>query len=119
MPKRRSLRNPASKVLAGGFMLAPSVAMMRLPLMLAEAGNTGKWATESAMAVNEKIAATAEGLFAAQMSLFGSVSQFWPEVFAGKTPSILNGVALEKSVDAALAPAGRQVTANFRRLSRR
>ena len=99
-------------------MLAPSVAMMRMPLMLAEAGN-GKWATESAMAVNEKIAATAEGLFAAQMSLFGSVSQFWPEVFAGKTPSIFNGVALEKSVDAALAPAGRQVTANFRRLSRR
>ncbi|MCX7303268.1 MAG: hypothetical protein NTV73_02860 [Hyphomicrobiales bacterium] len=100
-------------------MLAPSVAMMRIPLMMAEAGNTGKWATESALAVNEKVAATAEGFFAAQMSLFGSFSQFWPEVLAGKTPSMLNGVALEKSFDAALAPAWRQVAANFKRLSRR
>lgn len=99
-------------------MLAPMVALMRLPLMAAEARNTGKWAAESALAINEKMAAMAEGAFAAQMSLLGSASQFWPEVLAGKTPSVLSGVAVERSLDAALAPAGRRVAANFRRLSK-
>ena len=97
-------------------MLAPMVALMRLPLIAAEARNSGKWAAESALAINEKMAAMAEGVFAAQMSLLGSASQFWPEVLAGKTPSVLSGVAVERSLDAALAPASRRVAANFRRL---
>jgi hypothetical protein len=56
-------------------MLAPVVALMRLPLIAAEARNSGKWAAESALAVNEKMAAMAEGAFAAHMSLLGSASQ--------------------------------------------
>jgi 6-phosphogluconate dehydrogenase len=99
-------------------MLAPMVALMRLPLMAAEAGNTGKWAAESALAINEKVTAVAEGMFAAHMSLLGSAAQFWPEVLAGKTPSVLNGVAAERSFDAALGPVSRRVAANFRRLSK-
>jgi hypothetical protein len=36
---------------------------------------------------------------------------------SGRTPSMLNGVAVERSIEAALRPAGRTVKANFRRLS--
>ena len=43
---------------------------------------------------------------------------FWPEVF-GPRPSLLTGVAVERSVNAALKPASRRVKANFRRLSER
>jgi 6-phosphogluconate dehydrogenase len=99
-------------------MLAPVVALMRLPLIAAEARNSGKWAAESALAVNEKMAAMAEGVFAAHMSLLGSASQFWPEVLAGKTPAVLSGAAVERLLDAAVAPASRRVAANFRRLSK-
>ena len=97
-------------------MLAPMVAFMRLPLMAAEAGNSAK-AAETAMAVNEKAAAIAQGLFAAQMSLFGAAARFWPEVASGRTPSMLSGRAMEESIQAALKPASRRVKANFRRLS--
>ena len=45
-------------------MLAPMVALMRLPLIAAEARNSGKWAAESALAVNEKVGAMAEGFVA-------------------------------------------------------
>jgi hypothetical protein len=126
MKNRRSTRIAGAS--AGALMLAPMVAMMRLPLMAAEAGNSGKWAAEagnsgkwaaeSALAVNEKMAAIAEGAFAAHMSLLGSAAQFWPEVLAGKTPSVLTGAAVERSLHAALAPASRRVRANFRRLSK-
>ena len=107
------------RALDGNFMLAPMVAMMRLPIMAGEAGSRTPWSGETARAVSEKAVATAEGLFAAQMSMMGSIAAFWPEIMAGRTPSVLNGVAVERSVQAALAPAGRAVKANFRRLSSR
>ncbi|MEP9389095.1 hypothetical protein [Mesorhizobium sp. KR9-304] len=116
MKNRRSTKSAGAS--AGGLMLAPMVALMRLPLIAAEARNSGTWATESALAVNEKIAAIAEGAFAAHMSLLGSAAQFWPEVLAGKTPSVLTGAAVERSLHAALVPAGRRVRDNFRRLSK-
>jgi hypothetical protein len=90
---------------------------MRLPLMAADAQSGRPWATETARAVNEKTAAIAEGAFAAQMSFIRSASLFWPEVFSGRTPSVMNGVAIERSINAALKPASRRVAANFRRLS--
>ena len=105
--------------LGGDLMLAPMVVFMRLPVMAAEAGSAGAWATETALAVNEKTAAIAEGVLAAQMSLFLSASRFWPEVLSGRTPSILSGAAIEHSLNAALRPAGRRVRANFRRLAGR
>ncbi|ODT08442.1 MAG: hypothetical protein ABS58_02605 [Mesorhizobium sp. SCN 65-20] len=98
-------------------MLAPMVVAMRLPMMATEA-RTGKMLRgESLTAVTEKTAAMAEGVVAAQISYLNSAMQFWPEVLAGKTPSVLNGVAAQRSVAAALRPASKRVKANFRRLS--
>jgi hypothetical protein len=98
-------------------MLAPMVAMMRLPLMAADANSSRPWGTETARALNEKTMAMAEGVFAAQMALLQSASRFWPELLSGRTPSLFNGVAAERSINAALKPASRAVKANFRRLS--
>jgi hypothetical protein len=113
--KSRRVQDAAS--IGADLMLAPLVAMMRLPLMAMDAGSSQPWGTETARAVNEKTTAMAEGAFAAQMSLLQSASRFWPEVLSGRTPSLFNGVAAERSVSAALKPASRAVKANFRRLS--
>jgi hypothetical protein len=104
--------------LASTLTLAPAVALMRLPLLAGEARGLDPWRVETTKAVAEKAAALAEGLFAAQLSLAVSVAGFWPEMLSGRVPSILNGVAIERSMHAALAPASRRVEANFRRLSR-
>ncbi len=114
--RRRSSGRGSANVT--GLMFAPAVVMMRLPLMAQEAAN-GRGSVESLRAFNEKLVAANEGAFAATMSWTGAMLHFWPEVLAGKTPSLVNGVALERSLDAALAPAGRRVQANFRRLSKR
>ncbi len=98
-------------------MLAPMVALMRLPLMAADASSGRTSGSETERAVSEKTKAMADGVFAAQMSLVGSMVQFWPELLSGKTPSMLNGVAAERSMNAALKPASLRVRANFRRLS--
>ncbi|QKD06427.1 hypothetical protein [Mesorhizobium loti] len=113
--KSRRVQDAAS--IGADLMLAPLVAMMRLPLMAKDAGSNQPWGTETARAVNEKTAAMAEGAFAAQMSVLQSASRFWPEVLSGRTPSLFNGVAAERSISAALKPASRAVKANFRRLS--
>ncbi len=97
-------------------MLAPAVVMLRLPVMAAEAGGLARRG-ESMRAISEKVAAVTEGVAAAQLSLVDSFSRFWPEIMTGKTPSLLNGVALERSVHAALKPASRRVKANFKRLA--
>jgi hypothetical protein len=108
----------AAATLVGNLALAPAVIAMRLPLLAAEAGSKAT-PRESMTSVTEKAAALAEGAVAAQMSLAVSASRFWFEVFAGQTPSILNGVALERATQAALAPSGRAVRKNFGRLTRR
>ncbi|MBZ9798109.1 hypothetical protein [Mesorhizobium sp. ES1-4] len=113
----KSRRSREAAAIGSGLMLAPVVAMMRLPLMAMEAGSDQPWGAETARAVNEKTVALAEGAFAAQMSLLQSASRFWPEVFSGRTPSLFNGIAAERSISAALKPASRAVKANFRRLS--
>jgi len=118
MKNRRSRRYGALAA-PGGLALAPMVAAMRLPLLAAEAGNVGKLASETGLAVTEKIEAAAEGMVAAQWSLFSSALSFWPDVFSGKTPAMLSGAAVERSMQAALAPASRRVSANYRRLSKR
>jgi hypothetical protein len=99
------------------FMLAPMVAIMRLPIMAEEASWQTPWQGETGRAVSEKALATVNGIFAAQMSMVGSMAAFWPEIMSGRTPSMLNGVAVERSIEAALRPAGRTVKANFRRLT--
>jgi hypothetical protein len=105
--------------MANPFMLAPMVAMMRMPIMAQEAGRQTPWRGETGRAVAEKALAAVDGIFSAQMSIVGSMMAFWPEVMSGRTPSVLNGVAVERSIEAALRPAGRTVKANFRRLSTR
>ncbi len=115
--KRIARASRQSTAIAGSLMLAPMVVAMRLPMMATEA-RTGKILRgESLTAVTEKTAAMAEGVVAAQISYLNSAMQFWPEVLAGKTPSVLNGVAAQRSVAAALRPASKRVKANFRRLS--
>lgn len=115
--KRNARRsNRSAGALAGSLMLAPAVMALRAPLLAAEAGKLDPWRTETTRAVSEKLAAAAEGMVAAQLSLVRSSSSFWLEIFSGSTPSLLNGVAMERAVHAALKPAGRRVKKNYRRL---
>jgi hypothetical protein len=111
----KSRRALEAAAIGQDLMLAPLVAMMRLPLMAAENGRA--YSPETARAVQEKATAVAEGALAAQMALLQSAARFWPEVFSGRTPSLFNGIAAEQSISAALKPASRAVRANFRRLS--
>lgn len=104
--------------IASNLMFAPMVAVMRMPLMAAEATNGRAWTGESMRAVTEKHKAMTEGFAAAQLSYFRSAMLFWPELLSGRTPSLFSGVAAERSVNAALRPASKQVKANFRRLSK-
>lgn len=114
---RKSTRDRAA-VTAAEFMLAPAVVMMRLPLLAAEAQAMSPAGRETLRAVGEKAAAAAEGAVAAQLSLVRSAASFWSDVMSGRTPAMLNGVAVERSLHAALRPAGRRVKANYRRLTR-
>lgn len=103
--------------IAGNLMLAPMVIALRVPLMATEAQSSSPIRVETTRAIMEKTSAVAEGFVAAQMSFLKSAWQFWPEVLSGKTPAMLNGVAIERSVAAALRPVGRTVKANYKRLS--
>lgn len=119
MRKNRSRANTrAAASLAGDLMLAPMVVAMRLPLMAMETPAGGLSGGEVMRAATEKAEAFAEGLIAAQLSYFQSAVGFWPDIFSGRTPSLLSGHAAERSLHAALVPSGRRVKANFRRLSR-
>ncbi len=115
--KRRVKPKGRPTPVANDLMLAPMVMLMRMPLMAAEAGKSSMMGRETALAVNEKTRAMAEGALAAQMSLFQSATRFWPDVFSGRTPSMLTGAAAQRSLNAAFKPASAAVGANFRRLS--
>ncbi|MCO5065558.1 MAG: hypothetical protein M9924_14250 [Rhizobiaceae bacterium] len=100
------------------LMFAPMVAMMRLPLLSAEARNPSALPTETIRAGAEKVAAVVEGVAAAQMAYAGAMMSFWPEVMTGKKPALLSKSLAEKALTAALKPASVRVKANYRRLSR-
>ena len=100
------------------LMFAPMVAMMRLPLLSAEAKNPTALPNETIRAGAEKMAALAEGAAAAQLAYAGAAFAFWPEVMTGRRPSLFSPALVEKALTAALKPAGRRVRANYRRLSR-
>lgn len=117
-PASKKSRRKAGS-LAGSLMLAPSVAAMRMPMLMLEAGDMNPWRVETARAVSEKVAAAMEGAVAAQLSLAWSASRFWPELLSGRTPAILSGAAMEDALHAALKPSGRRVKTNYNRLSRR
>ena len=119
MSKHSSRVRPGAETasIAGDLMLAPMVALMRLPVMATETQDGTALRTETNRAVSEKLAAVAEGVMSAQMSVMQSALRFWPEILSGRVPSVLTGVAIERSVQAALKPASRRVKANYKRLS--
>ena len=106
-----------SASIAAQLMLAPMVVWMRLPIMAMEPRTSTSAGIETMRAISEKSSAAANGVLAAQMSLFQSALQFWPQLVSGRTPSALGSMAAERALNAALKPAGRTVKANFRRLS--
>ncbi|RUM99648.1 hypothetical protein EET67_01800 [Pseudaminobacter arsenicus] len=119
MTSRRSYRATREAMAIGhDLMLAPMVMAMRLPLMAMEARDKNLWGVETTRAISEKNAALVEGIAAAQMSLLRSATAFWFDVAAGRTPALMNGAAVERSMRAAMKPASRQVKANYRRLSK-
>ena len=88
MKKRsgRSRSGAESASIAGDLMLAPMVALMRLPLMATETQTRRRRGGRKPHgAVSEKLAAVAEGAMAAQISVMQSALRFWPEIFAGRT----------------------------------
>lgn len=114
MAKRRR----SSAVTGADLMFAPMVAMMRLPLLSAEAQKPGTLPAETMRATAEKVAAFAEGAVAAQSAYAMAMLSFWPEVMTGRKPSILSNALAEKAMNAALKPASKRVRANYRRLSK-
>ncbi|MFI0848356.1 hypothetical protein [Mesorhizobium sp. IMUNJ 23232] len=118
MARRRAGNLRSAADLASSLMLAPIVMWMRMPLLAGEA-HAGADGVETMRAVTEKGMAVAQGMAAAQMSVAGAAMRFWPELLSGRTPSMLNGVAAEQALHAALKPAGRTIKANYRRLSAR
>jgi hypothetical protein len=114
--------NPFAKwsaLVGGEFMLAPAVMALRMPILVGEAFASSGGRPETVRAVAEKLAAASEGMALAQLSMFRSAIAFWPLLFAGQPPAAQIGAAVDRSIDAALKPAGREVRANHRRLSRR
>lgn len=119
MTSRRNYRMTRDATAIGrDLMLAPMVMAMRLPVMAMESRGSNLWGVETARAISEKNAALAEGITAAQMSLIRSAAGFWLDLAFGRTPTLLNGVAAERSMRAAMKPVSRRVRANYRRLSK-
>lgn len=120
MMRNRSIKQAReTAAIAGNLMLAPMVVCMRLPMLAFEAQSADPWRSETVRAITEKTTAIAEGAIAAQLSFIQSACRFWPELLSGQTPSVLDGVAAERVVNAALKPASRQVKANYNRLARK
>lgn len=118
MTKRARKTARAAAGLGEMFMLAPAVMAMRMPMMMKEAMAPESSRTETNRATSEKVAAAAEGLAAAQLSLAHSASRFWLEAMTGRVPSILSGAAAVSAFEAALSPSSSKVRGNYRRLSK-
>ncbi|MFP1633405.1 hypothetical protein ACLB6G_16865 [Zhengella sp. ZM62] len=101
------------------LLLAPFVVAMRLPVLYAEAAAGGLARGETHRAVDEKIAAGAEGLWAAQLSLWEAAFEFWPSVLSGRHPGDLMADTMARASRAALRPTSRTVRHNFDRLVQR
>ena len=104
--RRRSGANTAS--IAGDLMLAPMVALMRLPLMATETQHGTALRTETDRAVSRESGGGRRGRDGGADVGDGSRRcASGPEILSGRTPSMLNGVAAERSMQAALKPASR------------
>lgn len=115
-PKRRKLR-ASSAIVARNLMLAPAVMALRTPMLAAEAGGFAP-VKEMAGAINEKTAAFMEGLAAAQFAWLHSAVMLPVAYAKARSPFTPLLDMAETVTSAALAPAGRRVRRNHRRLSK-
>ncbi len=112
--KRRAVKSTAAKL-----ALAPLVIAHRLPILAAEAAKSPFGGRETRKAASEKLAAATEGALAAQREAGATLVRFWLGALMGTKPSPGQmSRAAGRVVDAALAPAGKRVSANAKRLSR-
>ncbi len=110
-------RRKSSAFALSDAALAPAVIWMRMPILVAEAFSPASQAKpETVRAVSEKLAAAAEGMASAQMSLATSMWGAWFDLAAGKHPSAVAGTAFRNAQRAAERPFKKRVRANFRRL---
>ncbi|MDP3898189.1 MAG: hypothetical protein Q8Q62_16090 [Mesorhizobium sp.] len=118
MHRERAKNRRTNAAITRNLMLAPAVMALRLPLMTAEAGGA-KLTSETAGAVSEKMTAFTEGLAAAQFAWMRS-AMLMPFAFASATSVMSPFVDMAEAVTAAaLAPAGKQVRKNHKRLTGR
>lgn len=113
---RQTRTRRASNTVARNLMLAPAVVAMRMPLMTAEAGGSAL-ASETFGAVSEKMTAFAEGAAGAQLAWMRSAMLLPFAFMTARSPMAPLVDMAEEITAAALAPAGRQVRKNHRRLT--
>jgi truncated hemoglobin YjbI len=111
MARRRS-RPPIATIAT----LAPAVVALRLPALMAEAMSHAGPRPETTRALTEKMAATAEGVMAMQLSLVTAGFRAWGQMMAGSFDQAGLHRAHAAAVDAALKPMARRVSANLKRL---
>jgi hypothetical protein len=100
------------------LFLAPFVIMRRLPQLWFEALHPNPLnSRETQRAVSEKLAAFGEGVIAAQTETLVAMADFAGAVMTGRVPDSPL-VTQQRITEAALAPAGKRVRANMRRLAR-
>lgn len=118
MHRERTKNRRASAAITRNLMLAPAVMALRLPLLSAEAGGASL-ASETAGAISEKMAAFSEGVANAQLAWMRS-AMLMPLAFASASSPMSPFVDMAHAVTAAaLAPAGKQVRRNHKRLTGR
>lgn len=118
MHRERTKNRRASAAISRDLLLVPAVMALRLPLMTAEAGGA-TLTSETAGAVSEKMTAFAEGVAAAQLAWMRS-AMLMPLAFVSATSPMSPFVDMAEAVTAAaLAPAGKQVRRNHKRLTAR
>jgi hypothetical protein len=101
-----------------GLIFAPMVIWARMPIIMYEAMNPDpSRRDETNRMVVEKIAATQEGVVAAQMAMAEAAVAGSLAVMRGHSPAVAATRAAERVMRASLAPAARRVRANAKRLS--
>lgn len=99
------------------LILSPLVVMQRLPLVMLESLQPHSDKSESKRMLNEKMAAVAEGMFAANLEIHSIWFQSAVILMrGGHLPGPF--VTTARVTRAALRPAARRVKANAKRLSR-
>jgi hypothetical protein len=101
-----------------GLWLSPLVVAARMPVLMAEALNPDpSRRTETNRMVQEKVAATQEGIVAAQLALGQACMETFAALAFGQIPRTTPGNTADAMMQAGLAPAARKVKANIKRLT--